>query len=91
MPDPDFMGLVQSLTASASAALGELNALSARVNRDNLKNRSVAERSLTLLEVLARKTRGNLDRDEADALTAAIGSVRELLERDAALEREGLS
>ena len=91
MPDPDFVGLVQSLTASASAALGELNALSARMHRDNLKNRAVAERSLRLLELLVRKTRGNLDRDEADILTNAITQVRALLERDAEPERGGVA
>jgi hypothetical protein len=91
MPDPDFVGLVQSLTTSANAALGELNALSTRMNRDNLRHRDVAERSLVLLEMLARKTRGNLSRDEADLLTQAIASVRALLERDTVATRDGLS
>ena len=84
MPDPDFIGLIQSVTASAEAALGQLNVLTGRLARDGLmddleKRRALAERSLRLLESLASKTRGNLDREEAMILTNGIGSLRELL------------
>jgi Domain of unknown function (DUF1844) len=84
MPDPDFIGLIQSVTASAEAAMGQLNVLTGRLARDGLmdditKRRALAERSLRLLESLASKTRGNLDREEAMILTNGIGSLRELL------------
>jgi hypothetical protein len=85
MPDQDFIGLVQSVTASAEAAMGQLNVLTGRLARDGLiddleKRRNLAERSLRLLESLASKTRGNLDREEAMVLTAGIASLRDLLE-----------
>lgn len=75
------MGLVQSLQASAEAALGDLNAASALARRDGLgvsdeRARQVAQRSLNLLVTLAEKTRGNLTFDEADVLTNAIHALR---------------
>ena len=84
MPDPDFIGLIQSVTASAEAALGQLNVLTGRLARDGLmddleRRRALAERSLRLLESLASKTRGNHDREEARVLTNGISSLRELL------------
>ena len=84
MPDQDFIGLIQSVTASAEAALGQLNVLTGRLARDGLlddldKRRALGERSLRLLESLASKTRGNLDREEALVLTTGISSLRELL------------
>ena len=84
MPDQDFIGLIQSVTASAEAALGQLNVLTGRLARDGLlddldKRRALGERSLRLLESLASKTRGNLDRVEALVLTTGISSLRELL------------
>jgi Domain of unknown function (DUF1844) len=87
VPDPDFIGLIQSVTASAEAALGQLNVLTGRLARDGLmddleKRRALAERSLRLLEALASKTRGNLDREESSVLTAGIVSLRGLLEPD---------
>ena len=83
MPNPEFVGLVNSLQATAEAALGDLNAATASAARDGLlhetRARQTAERSLKLLTMLAEKTRGNLDFTEADLLTNAIGSVRERL------------
>jgi hypothetical protein len=84
MPDQDFIGLIQSVTASAEAAMGQLNVLTGRLARDGLmddleKRRALATRSLRLLESLANKTRGNLDREEAMVLTTGITSLRELL------------
>jgi hypothetical protein len=81
MPNADFLGLIQSLKASGEAGLGQLNALTARMNRDGVqRNRATAEKSLRLLEVLAQKTRGNLDAEEAEALTNAVSSLKKLLE-----------
>lgn len=80
MPHPDFVGLVNSLQATAEAALGELNAASASAARDGLisegRARQTAERSLKLLSMLAEKTRGNLDLAEAQLLSDAVTSLR---------------
>ncbi|GMA15115.1 DUF1844 domain-containing protein [Deinococcus metallilatus] len=80
MPNPEFVGFVNSLQATAEAALGDLNAATASAARDGLleegRARKVAERSLKLLTMLAEKTRGNLDFTEAELLTDAIGSLR---------------
>lgn len=84
MPNPDFMGLVNSLQATAEAALGELNASSALVRQGALaetpeRARQTAGRSLRLLTMLADKTRGNLDLGEAELLGEAITRLRERL------------
>lgn len=84
MPHHEFVGLVQSLLATAEAALGDFTATSARLRNDGLmetpaRARRTAERSLALLTMLAEKTRGNLDFTEADLLTGAIASIRERL------------
>lgn len=81
MPNPDFIGLVQSLQATAEAALGDLNAVSARARADGLTAtpehaRRAAERSLKLLTMLAEKTRGNLDLAEAELLSGALAALR---------------
>ncbi len=80
MPHPDFIGLVHSLQATAEAALGDLNAATASAARDGLlaegRAEQTARRSLTLLTMLAEKTRGNLDLTEAEVLTGAIGALR---------------
>lgn len=84
MPNPDFVGLISSLQATAEAALGDTNATTARARNDGLladpaRARATAERSLNLLRMLAEKTRGNLDLTEAELLTAAIATLRERL------------
>jgi hypothetical protein len=76
MSNSDFLGLIQSLTATGEAALGNLNVLSSRLERDGVQRRETAERSLRILEVLAQKTRGNLDAEEARALTEGIHSLK---------------
>lgn len=87
MSNPDFLGLIHSLTASAETSLGQLNALTARMNRDGVaRSRSTAERSLRLLEVLAQKTRGNLSAEEAQTLSHAVENVKKLL-KETPLER----
>lgn len=83
MPNAEFVGLVNSLQATAEAALGDLNAATASAARDGLlhqeRARQTAQRSLKLLTMLAEKTRGNLDFQEADLLTGAIASLRQRL------------
>jgi Domain of unknown function (DUF1844) len=78
MANADFMGLIHTLVHTGEAALGQINVLTSRLARDGVeRNRANAERSLRLLEVLAQKTRGNLDADEAEALTNGMQSLRE--------------
>ena len=83
MAHPEFVGLVNSLQATAEAALGDLNAATASAARDGLldQNRAhaTAQRSLKLLTMLAEKTRGNLDFEESDLLIQAISSLRSRL------------
>ncbi len=81
MPHPDFVGLVNSLLATAEAALGDQNAMTARARQDGLMAdsahaRRAAERSLNLLLMLAEKTRGNLDLTEAELLSSAVADLR---------------
>lgn len=85
MSHPDLVGLINMLHATAEAALGDLNAATASANRDGLldTNRAeqTAQRSLKLLVMLAEKTRGNLDLEEAELLTNAISSLSERLNK----------
>ncbi len=80
MANPEFLGLVHSLQATAEAALGDINAATASAGRDGLlaadRARQTAERSLKLLSMLAEKTRGNLDMTEAEVLSSAVTSLR---------------
>ena len=90
MPQTDFIGLIHSLVTTGESALGSINVLTARMNRDGLeRSRTTAERSLRLLEVLAQKTRGNLDAEEAEVLSGGIQSLRSGLEELTNLENTG--
>ncbi len=80
MPDKHLIGLIHSLRSSAEAALGEPHSpLTLPLARGGALARRTAERSLDLLEMLERKTRGNLDDTERAALLGAISSIRETL------------
>lgn len=77
MSDARFVGLVQSLLASAEAALGESESVLARtMARDGVLARRTGERSLELLLMLQTKTYGNLDETERDVLNRAVEAVR---------------
>ena len=81
MPNQDFVGLVNTLQATAEAALGELNASSALARRDGLtetplRARETALRSLRLLTMLAEKTRGNLTAEEDHIVETALYDLR---------------
>lgn len=81
MSDPRFIGLVQSLLASAEAALGEVDSPMVRhLARDGVLAQRTGERSLDLLLMLQQKTHGNLDETERGALHGAIRAVQERLE-----------
>lgn len=83
MPHPEFIGMLHSIHATAESALGDINAATASARRDGLLNeeraRQTAERSLQLLLMLAEKTKGNLDFEEAEMLTTAIQNLQERL------------
>lgn len=83
MANPEFVGLVTSVQATAEAALGDMNAATTSAAQDGLldpsRSAQVARRSLKLLLMLAEKTRGNLDFEEAEILSDAVTSLRERL------------
>lgn len=81
MPDPRFIGLVNSLLSSAEAALGEANSPMARhLARDGVMARRTGEKSLELLLMLHQKTNGNLDETERNALHSAVRTIQQRLE-----------
>ena len=78
MADSDFISLIHTLVHTGEAALGQINVLSSRLQRDGVeRSRATAERSLRLLEVLSVKTRGNLNASEAEVLSNGVRSLRE--------------
>jgi hypothetical protein len=80
VPDKHFIGLVHSVRSSAEAALGEAHSpMTRHLARDGALARRTATRSLELLEMLARKTAGNLDETERSALREAEQTIRERL------------
>ena len=83
MPDPRFIGLVHSLLSSAQAVLGEADSPMGRhLERDGVRSRRTAERSLALLEMLFEKTNGNLDETERAALVDALRWIRGRIDDD---------
>lgn len=81
MTDPRFIGLVQSLLASAQSALGEPHAvMGRRLEASGAKHLRTARRSLDLLRMLSVKTAGNLDDTERSSLRAAIHDVETRLQ-----------
>jgi hypothetical protein len=77
MPNPQFIGLVQSILSSAEAVLGErYSPMTKHLVKDGLMARRTAEKSLELLEMLGHKTHGNLDETEREVLFSAIKTVR---------------
>jgi hypothetical protein len=82
MTDKHFIGLVHSILSSAEAALGETNSpMLSHLAKDGALKRQTAERGLELLNMLQRKTLGNLDETERDALYRAQKTISEKLER----------
>jgi hypothetical protein len=82
MTDKHFIGLVHSVLSSAEAALGETHSpMLTHLAKDGALRRQTAERSLELLNMLQRKTLGNLDETERDALYQAQKTIAEKLER----------
>jgi hypothetical protein len=76
MADPHFIGLVHAILSSAEAALGEKDSpMATRLARDGILARQTATKSLTLLQMLARKTYGNLDPSERETLHRAVTTL----------------
>ncbi len=71
--DIQFLSLIFSLQAAALQQLGKLvHPMSGEVERDL----AAARQSIDLLECLARKTQGNLSREEARALQDMLTTLR---------------
>lgn len=80
MADPRFIGLVQSLLSSAQAALGDDSSpLAHRLAQGGVLQRSTAQKSIDLLDMLQQKTLGNLDETERDVLHNALTTLHALL------------
>lgn len=84
MSNADFIGLVQSIHATAEAALGEFSPVQNSVREElggvgTARGRMVAERSLRVLRMLVEKTRGNLDLTESTVLGDAVRDLQERL------------
>jgi hypothetical protein len=80
MSDKHFIGLVHSVLSSAEAALGETNSpMLSHLAKDGALTKRTAEKSLELLQMLERKTQGNLDDTEQQALQHARKTIEEKL------------
>ena len=68
-----FLGLIQSVAAAGMAQLGKMaNPVTGKVERDLEQ----AQSSIAMLEMLKKKTEGNLDRDEATVLDTVLTNLR---------------
>lgn len=80
MADPRFIGLVQSLLSSAQAALGDDSSpMTHRLAQGGVLQRSTAQKSIDLLNMLQQKTLGNLDETERDVLHSALTTLNAML------------
>jgi hypothetical protein len=73
LPEMSFAGLVLSLSASAMVHLGEA---SESGKDEPAANLVLARQTVEILELLERKTRGNLDPDEAKLLGNVLHELR---------------
>ncbi|MBN1593310.1 MAG: DUF1844 domain-containing protein [Candidatus Coatesbacteria bacterium] len=68
-----FLGLVQSMAAAGMAQLGKIaNPITGEVER----NLDQAQYSIAMLEMLKKKTEGNLDKDERTILDTVLTNLR---------------
>lgn len=72
LPEMNFQALVLSLSASALVHLGEAAEGTAKPE----PNLPLARQTIEILELLERKTRGNLDADEQALLGAVLHELR---------------
>jgi hypothetical protein len=80
MADPRFIGLVQSLLSSAQAALGDDSSpMTHRLAQGGALQRSTAQKSIDLLDMLQQKTLGNLDETERDVLHNALTTLNAMI------------
>jgi Domain of unknown function (DUF1844) len=81
MANKHFIGLVHAILSSAQASLGETNSpMLSHLAKDGALAKRTAKRSLELLQMLERKTLGNLDETEHDALFTASKTIQEMLD-----------
>jgi len=73
LPEMTFAGLVLSLSASAMVHLGEAAPEAEDAAETNLV---LVRQTIDILELLERKTRGNLDADEARVLASVLHELR---------------
>jgi uncharacterized protein DUF1844 len=73
LPEMSFAGLVLSLSAGVMVHLGERPEGSAEAPEPNLE---LARQTIDILELLERKTRGNLDADEQQLLGSVLHELR---------------
>jgi len=81
MADQYFIGLISSIYSSAEAAMGAKNTpVGIHLAKDGLLKKSTAHKSLDLLDMLYRKTAGNLDETELATLLKTQKDLRALIE-----------
>jgi hypothetical protein len=73
LPEMTFSALVLSLSASAMVHLGEAAPEAQDAPEANL---ALARQTIDILELLERKTRGNLDADESRVLASVLHELR---------------
>jgi hypothetical protein len=73
LPEITFSGLVLSLSAGAMLHLGETPEGATEAPDPNLP---LARQTIDILELLERKTRGNLDADEQRVLSSVLHELR---------------
>jgi hypothetical protein len=73
LPEMSFSGLVLSLSAGAMLHLGEQPEGASDAPEPNLP---LARQTIDILELLERKTRGNLDADEQRVLGSVLHELR---------------
>ena len=73
LPEMSFTGLVLSLSAGVMVHLGEPPEGSTEAPDPNLE---LARQTIDILELLERKTRGNLDADEQRLLGSVLHELR---------------
>jgi hypothetical protein len=73
LPEMTFTALVLSLSAGAMVHLGEVPEGAGQAPEPNL---ALARQTIDILELLERKTQGNLDPDEARLLGSLLHDLR---------------
>lgn len=73
LPQVDFSTFILSLYSSALVQLGEMEDPATGAKG---KNMDLAKQTIDMIIMLEKKTRGNLDNDEANLMTSLLHEVR---------------